>query len=195
MHKPDNPVDAIEAVETILQRLVPSALSENASRANESMIDGLASGHVAQPALLKTLTTRPYWLASGIAASLVASAGLVFWGQPKKQEGSNAGISTTLHPAVPVQAAAENPDQEAMVVKISRTEGEAEIRWDGEMYHLVITIPNQGETFNGPFPTNGAFESIPAAWRISVMKIKRALDQSIGGEQPSPMPPKHSVAP
>lgn len=195
MHKPDNPVDAIEAVETILQRLVPSALSEKASRANESMIDGLASGHVAQPALLKRLTTRPYWLASGIAASLVASAGLVFWGQPNPHEDSSASISATPHPAVSTQAAADNADPETMVVKISRAEGEAEIRWDGEMYHLGIKNPKQGEIFNGPFPTDGAFEDIPAAWRISVMKMKRALDQSIGGEQPSPMPPKHSVAP
>ncbi|PAW69667.1 MAG: hypothetical protein B9S30_04225 [Verrucomicrobiia bacterium Tous-C5FEB] len=80
MHKPDKPMDPIEEVENILKRLAPSAMSERATRANESMIDGLAGS---QSAVLKQPARRQYWWQAGIAASLMAGAGLVFWDQPK----------------------------------------------------------------------------------------------------------------
>jgi hypothetical protein len=80
MHKPDKPMDPIEEVENILKRLAPSAMSERATRANESMIDGLAGS---QSAVLKQPARRQYWWQAGIAASLLAGSGLVFWDQPK----------------------------------------------------------------------------------------------------------------
>jgi hypothetical protein len=80
MHKPDKPMDPIEEVENILKRLAPSAMSERATRANESMIDGLAGS---QSVVLKQPARRQYWWQAGIAASLLAGSGLVFWDQPK----------------------------------------------------------------------------------------------------------------
>jgi hypothetical protein len=80
MQKPDKPMDSIEEVENILKRLTPSALSEKATRANYSMIDGLAGS---QSAVLKQPARRQHWWPTGIAASLMAGAGLVFWDQPK----------------------------------------------------------------------------------------------------------------
>jgi|694.fasta_scaffold13522_11 hypothetical protein len=80
MHKPDKQLDPIEEVENILKRLAPSAMSERATRANESMIDGLAGS---QSADLKQPAKRQHWWQAGIAASLMAGAGLVFLDQPK----------------------------------------------------------------------------------------------------------------
>ncbi len=80
MHKPDKPMDPIEEVESILKRLAPSAMSERATRANESMIDGLAGS---QPVVLKQPAKRQYWWQAGIAASLLAGASLVYLDQPK----------------------------------------------------------------------------------------------------------------
>jgi hypothetical protein len=78
MQKPDKPMDPIEDVENILKRLTPSALSERATRANESMIDGLA-GHL--PTGDRAAASRQYWWQAGIAAILMAGAGLVFLNQ------------------------------------------------------------------------------------------------------------------
>jgi hypothetical protein len=80
MHKPDKPMDPIEEVENILKRLAPSAMSERATRANESMIDGLAGS---QPVVLKQPARRQHWWPTGIAASLMAGAGLFFGDQSK----------------------------------------------------------------------------------------------------------------
>ncbi|MCF7667907.1 MAG: hypothetical protein K9M60_03910 [Akkermansiaceae bacterium] len=84
MHKPDKQMDPVEEVENILKRLAPSAMSERATRANESMIVGLAGS---PSAVLKQPAKRQYWWQAGIAASLMAGAGLVYLGQPKVDAG------------------------------------------------------------------------------------------------------------
>ena len=85
MHKPDKPMDPIEEVENILKRLVPAAMSETATRANDSMIDGLASGQIT---VSKDTTKRRYWWPTGIAASIMAGVGLVFLDQPQANAGA-----------------------------------------------------------------------------------------------------------
>ena len=85
MQKPDKPMDPIEDVENILKRLTPSALSERATRANESMIDGLA-GHL--PTGDRAAASRQYWWQAGIAAILMAGAGLVFLNQDSTENSS-----------------------------------------------------------------------------------------------------------
>ena len=89
MQKPDRQLDSIEEVENILKRLTPSALSERATRANDSMINGLAGS---QSAVLKQPARRQYWWQAGIAASLMAGAGLVFWDQPKVDWQGECGV-------------------------------------------------------------------------------------------------------
>jgi len=85
MHKPDKPLDPIDVVENILMRLVPAAMSEGATRANDSMIDGLADGQIT---VSKDTTKRRYWWPTGIAASLIAGVGLVFLDQLQANAGA-----------------------------------------------------------------------------------------------------------
>jgi hypothetical protein len=85
MHKPDKPLDPIEEVENILTRLVPAAMSERATRANDSMIDGLAG---AQASGLKIIAKPRYWWQAGIAASLIAGVSLVFLDRPQANAGA-----------------------------------------------------------------------------------------------------------
>lgn len=80
MQKLEKPTDPIKEVENILKRLAPSALSERATRANDSMIDGLAE---VRSDVLKQPARRQHWWQAGIAASLMAGAGLIFLGRPK----------------------------------------------------------------------------------------------------------------
>lgn len=80
MHKPEKPMDSVKEMEDILKRLAPSAMSERASRANEAMIDGLADRLSNGD---RAASNRQYWWQAGIAASLMAGAGLVFWDQPR----------------------------------------------------------------------------------------------------------------
>jgi hypothetical protein len=87
MHKPDKPMDPIEEVENILNRLVPVAMSERSTRANDSMIDGLASGQITAS---KDTTKRRYWWPTGIAASIMAGVGMVFFDQPQANAGAVA---------------------------------------------------------------------------------------------------------
>lgn len=87
MHKPDKPMDPIEEVENILKRLAPSAMSERATRANGSMIDGLAGGQIT---VSNDTTRRRYWWSTGIAASIMAGVGLVFFDQPQANAGAVA---------------------------------------------------------------------------------------------------------
>ena len=93
MQKPDKQMDPIEEVENTLKRLTPSALSEKASRANESMIDGLAGS---QPVVLKQPARRQHWWPTGIAASIMAGAGLFFGDQSKADlQGEYVYLNTT----------------------------------------------------------------------------------------------------
>lgn len=85
MHKPEMPMDPIEEVESILKRLAPAAMSEVASRANEAMIDDLASGQIADT---KDTIRRSYWWPAGIAASLIAGVGLFFLDQHQANAGA-----------------------------------------------------------------------------------------------------------
>jgi hypothetical protein len=87
MHKPDKPMDPIEEVENILNRLVPVAMSERSTRANDSMIDGLANGQIT---VSKDTTKRRYWWPTGIAASIMAGVGMVFFDQPQANAGAVA---------------------------------------------------------------------------------------------------------
>ena len=84
MHKPEKPMDPIEEVEGILKRLVPAAMSERSTRANDSMIDGLAGG---QASGLKKIAKRHYWWQAGMAASIAVGAGLVFLEPPNADSG------------------------------------------------------------------------------------------------------------
>lgn len=92
MHKPDKPLDRIEEVENILSRLVPSAMSERASRASEAMIDGLSASY-STPENVRS--QRRYGWAIGIAASFVAGVGFVFLDPPSQYEFVKAINSTT----------------------------------------------------------------------------------------------------
>jgi hypothetical protein len=85
MHKPDKPLDPIEEVENILTRLVPAAMSERATHANDSMIDGLVG---TQASGMKIISKPRYWWQAGIAASLIAGVGLVFLDRPEANAGA-----------------------------------------------------------------------------------------------------------
>ncbi|MFN6045654.1 MAG: hypothetical protein ACK49I_09315 [Verrucomicrobiota bacterium] len=96
-------MDPIEEVEMILTRLAPSAMSERAARANDSMIDGLASGQIT---VSKDATKRRYWWPTGIAASLIAGVGLVFLDQPQ----ANAGAVSEYEILETIESTKRTPD-------------------------------------------------------------------------------------
>ncbi|MBU6170055.1 MAG: hypothetical protein KGQ87_01010 [Verrucomicrobia bacterium] len=85
MRKPDKPLEPIEEVENILNRLVPAAMSERATRANDSMIDGLVG---TQASGLKMIVKPRTWWRVGIAASLTAGLGLVLLDRPQTNSGA-----------------------------------------------------------------------------------------------------------
>jgi hypothetical protein len=78
MQKPDKQIDSLEEIENILSRLAPSAMSERAARANDSMIDNLVKEE--QGALVRPLK-RQHWWHVGIAATLMAGAGFALYRQ------------------------------------------------------------------------------------------------------------------
>jgi len=79
--------------------------------------------------------------------------------------------------------------------KTTGSDGEAEIVKEGEVYRLSIKNSKQEQIFNGPFPADGAFEGVPAAWKFRVIALKRALDRSISGELPVQRQPRPRVVP
>ena len=117
MHKPDKPMDPIEEVENILKRLVPAAMSETATRANDSMIDGLASGQIT---VSKDTTKRRYWWPTGIAASIIAGVGLVFLDQPQ----ANAGAVSEYEILETIESTKRTPDavwvEKSKVIKVKK---------------------------------------------------------------------------
>lgn len=119
MHKPDKPMDPIEEVENILKRLAPSAMSERASRANESMIDGLAGGQIT---VSKDATRRRYWWPTGIAASIMAGVGLVFFDQPQ----ANAGAVGEYEILETIESTKRTPDEvrveKSKVIKVKKND-------------------------------------------------------------------------
>lgn len=82
-----------------------------------------------------------------------------------------------------------------MFAKTTSADGEAEVIKEAEGYRLSIKDSSQVQIFNGPFPADGAFEGVPAAWKFRVMALKRALDQSISGELPVQRQPRPRVVP
>jgi hypothetical protein len=119
MHKPDKPMDPIEEVENILKRLVPAAMSETATRANDSMIDGLASGQIT---VSKDTTKRRYWWPTGIAASIMAGVGLVFLDQPQ----ANAGAVGEYEILETIESTKRTPDavwvEKSKVIKVKKND-------------------------------------------------------------------------
>ena len=119
MHKPDKPMDPIEEVENILKRLVPAAMSETATRANDSMIDGLASGQIT---VSKDTTKRRYWWPTGIAASIIAGVGLVFLDQPQ----ANAGAVGEYEILETIESTKRTPDavwvEKSKVIKVKKND-------------------------------------------------------------------------
>jgi hypothetical protein len=117
MHKPDKPMDPIEEVENILNRLVPVAMSERSTRANDSMIDGLASGQITAS---KDTTKRRYWWPTGIAASIIAGVGLVFLDQPQ----ANAGAVGEYEILETIESTKRTPDavwvEKSKVIKVKK---------------------------------------------------------------------------
>ena len=117
MHKPDKPMDPIEEVEMILTRLVPAAMSEKATRANDSMIDGLANGQIT---VSKDTTKRRYWWPTGIAASIIAGVGLVFLDQPQ----ANAGAVGEYEILETIESTKRTPDavwvEKSKVIKVKK---------------------------------------------------------------------------
>lgn len=114
MQKPDKQLDPIEEVEMILTRLVPAAMRERATRANDSMIDGLANGQIT---VSKDATKRRYWWPTGIAASLIAGVGLVFLDQPQ----ANAGAVSEYDILETIESIRQTPDavwvEKSIVIK------------------------------------------------------------------------------
>lgn len=82
-----------------------------------------------------------------------------------------------------------------MFAKTTSADGEAEIVKEGEAYRLSIKNSKQEQIFNGPFPADGSFERVPAAWKFKVIALKRALDRSINGELPVKRQPRPRVVP
>jgi hypothetical protein len=79
MHKPENQLDEIE---NIMMRLKPSSMSERGHRSISAMLDGLGGSSVSEK-----LPQKPHlhpWWQMGIAASLMACAGLVFLNVSKR---------------------------------------------------------------------------------------------------------------
>lgn len=117
MQKPDKPMDPIEEVENILKRLVPAAMSETATRANDSMIDGLANGQIT---VSKDTTKRRYWWPTGIAASLIAGVCLVFLDQPQ----ANAGAVGEYEILETIESTKRTPDavwvEKSKVIKVKK---------------------------------------------------------------------------
>ena len=117
MHKPDKPMDPIEEVENILNRLVPVAMSERSTRANDSMIDGLASGQITAS---KDTTKRRYWWPTGIAASIMAGVGMVFFDQPQ----ANAGAVAEYEILETIESTKQTPDavwvEKSKVIKVKK---------------------------------------------------------------------------
>jgi hypothetical protein len=92
MHKPDQQIDSLEEIENILSRLAPSAMSERAARANDSMIDNLVKEE--QCALERPLNRQRWWQA-GIAAALMAGAGFAFFRQDASDSKSLVATNQT----------------------------------------------------------------------------------------------------
>jgi hypothetical protein len=119
VHKPDKPMDPIEEVEMILTRLVPAAMSEKATRTNDSMIDGLASGQIT---VSKDTTKRRYWWPTGIAASIMAGVGLVFFDQPQ----ANAGAVGEYEILETIESTKRSPDEvrveKSKVIKVKKND-------------------------------------------------------------------------
>lgn len=119
MHKPDKPMDPIEEVENILKRLVPSAMSERATHANDSMIDGLASGQIT---VSKDATRRRYWWPIGIAASIMTGVVLVFFDQPQ----ANAGAVGEYEILETIESTKRTPDEvwveKSKVIKVKKND-------------------------------------------------------------------------
>jgi hypothetical protein len=117
MQKPDKQLDPIEEVEMILTRLVPAAMSEKATRANDSMIDGLANGQIT---VSKDTTKRRYWWPTGIAASIIAGVGLVFLDQPQ----ANAGAVGEYEILETIESTKRTPDavwvEKSKVIKVKK---------------------------------------------------------------------------
>jgi hypothetical protein len=117
MQKPDKQLDPIEEVEMILTRLVPAAMSERSTRANDSMIDGLANGQIT---VSKDTTKRRYWWPTGIAASIIAGVGLVFLDQPQ----ANAGAVGEYEILETIESTKRTPDavwvEKSKVIKVKK---------------------------------------------------------------------------
>ena len=117
MHKPDKPMDPIEEVENILKRLAPSAMSERATRANDAMIDGLAGGQIT---VSNDRTRRRYWWPTGIAASIMAGVGMVFFDQPQ----ANAGAVGEYEILETIESTKRTPDavwvEKSKVIKVKK---------------------------------------------------------------------------
>jgi hypothetical protein len=119
MHKPDKPMDPIEEVENILTRLVPVAMSERSTRANDAMIDGLAGGQIT---VSNDTTRRRYWWPTGIAASIMAGVGLVFFDQPQ----ANAGAVAEYEILETIESTRRTPDEvrveKSKVIKVKKND-------------------------------------------------------------------------
>ena len=132
MPKLENQIDAIEEVENILKRLVPAAMSESATRANDAMIENLSCK---QSAAHVSIANGRAWWKVGIAASILLGAGLAFMALTERDSTVAAdwqylGFNRSSQPTSEEQFI-EGPDGQPQVA-VEYLEEDAEVYLDRE---------------------------------------------------------------
>ncbi len=77
----------------------------------------------------------------------------------------------------------------------STTEGRAEVRKNGTLYHVKITDPKNTVIFEDDLTSPADFAKVPSVWNRRIMALRRGLDLALEGGIASVRQPRPRVVP
>jgi hypothetical protein len=70
-------------------------------------------------------------------------------------------------------------DVQDKTASYSTSDGRAEVRKEGTIYHVKIQGPKDESIYEGELPEGGSLEEIPQEWRRRVYALRRGLDHAL----------------
>jgi hypothetical protein len=86
-------------------------------------------------------------------------------------------------------------DVREKVAKYSTTDGRAEVRKDGSVYHVKIQGTNGETIYEGDMAESGNLEAIPQDWRRRIYALRRGLDHALENGMTTLRQPRPRVVP